>query len=221
MFLPEGFYSDVYQLVDRCNRMIEHNLKDAGTIVDTKFAYDATSRKISVHVGADNVVTLSWDLASIMGFSPRQLTFREERKYKGKVAMDPNRGFNSLYVYCDAAEAIPVGDIKAPLPRVVDAAGNFGDLIYRLYTKPHYVPVSRKDFNTVKIDIRGVQCHLSSVKSSQHYTFVEAVIRTSYHMRKQFCCDSSRALYENYYTILIERGKNSRSAGYECCLRDD
>ena len=58
-----------------------------------------------------------------MGFSPRQFTFREERKHKGKVAMDPNKGINSLHVYCDAAEAIPVGDIKAPLLRVVDAAG--------------------------------------------------------------------------------------------------
>ena len=67
MFLPEGFYSDGYQLIDRCNRMIERNLKDAGTIVDTKFTYDATSRKISVHVGVDNVITLSSDLASIMG----------------------------------------------------------------------------------------------------------------------------------------------------------
>ena len=37
LFLPEGFYSDGYQLVDRCNRMIESNLKDPGTIVDTKF----------------------------------------------------------------------------------------------------------------------------------------------------------------------------------------
>ena len=68
LFLPEGFYSDVYQFVDRCNRMIERHLKDAGAIVDTKFAYDATLRKISVHVGADNVVTLSSDMASIMGF---------------------------------------------------------------------------------------------------------------------------------------------------------
>ena len=105
--------------------MIERNLKDAGTIVDTKFAYDSTSRKISVHVGADNVITLSSDLASIMGFSPRQLTFREERKHKGKVAMNPNRGVNSLYVYYDSAEAIPIGDIQAPLLRVVDAAEIF------------------------------------------------------------------------------------------------
>ena len=68
MFLPEGLYSDGYQLVGRCNRMIEHILKDAGTIVDTKFPYDATSRKISVLVRADNEVTLSSDLARIMGF---------------------------------------------------------------------------------------------------------------------------------------------------------
>ena len=136
MFLPEDFYSDGYQLVDRCNRMIERKLKDAGTIVDTKFTYDATSRKISVHLGTDNVVKLTSDLASIMGFSPRQLTFREERKHKKKDAMNPYRGFNRLYIYCDAAEAIPVGDIKALLLRVVDAAGNFSDLIHRLYTTP-------------------------------------------------------------------------------------
>ena len=94
-----------------------------------------------------------------MGFSPRQLTFREERKYKGKVAMNPNRGINSVYVYCDAAEAIPVSDIKAPLLRVIDAAGNFGDLIQRLNTTPHYVPVSRKEFNTVEIDIMNDTRH--------------------------------------------------------------
>ena len=88
MFLPEGFYSDIHQLVDRCDRMIERNLNDAGTIVNTKFAYDATSSKISVHVGTDNVVTMSSELASIMGFSPRQENTREERKYKGRVAMD-------------------------------------------------------------------------------------------------------------------------------------
>ena len=171
MFLSEGFYADVYQLVDRCNRMIEGNLQDAGTIVDTKFAYDATSRKVSVHVGADNVVTLSSDLARIMGFSPRQLTFRDERKYKGKVAMDPNKGFNSLYVYCDAAE---VGDIKAPLLRVVDATENFGDLIHILYATPQYDPVSTKEFNTVEIDIRddsgrSVPFEFGKVVATRHF----------------------------------------------------
>ena len=125
LFHPEGFYSDGYQLTDRCNRLAERNRNDPWTIVDTKFVYDAASRKISVHAVADNIITLSSDLVSIMGFSRRQLTLREERKHKGKVPMNPWRGFNSLYVYCDADEAKPVGDVKAPLLRVVDAAGNF------------------------------------------------------------------------------------------------
>ena len=38
-------YFDGYELIDRCNRMIERNLKDARTMVDTKFAYDASLRK--------------------------------------------------------------------------------------------------------------------------------------------------------------------------------
>ena len=63
--------------------MTERSIKDVRTIADTKFAYAATLRKISLHAGADNVVTLISDLASIMVFSPRQLTFVEERKYKG------------------------------------------------------------------------------------------------------------------------------------------
>ena len=40
MFLPEGFYSDVYQLVDGCNRMIGRYLKDAETIVDSVMGTD-------------------------------------------------------------------------------------------------------------------------------------------------------------------------------------
>ena len=164
--------------------MIERNLKDAGTIVVTKFAHDSTSRKISAHVGSDNVITLSSDRASIVGFSPRQLTFRAERKHKGKVAMDPNRGFNILYVYRDTAEAIPVGDMKSPIQRVVDAVGNVGDLIHRLYTTPQYVPVSKKEFSTLEIDTRDdigrpVPFEFGKVVATLH--FRKAVISTSYH----------------------------------------
>ena len=88
--------------------------------------------------------------------------------------MDPYRGFNSLYVYCDAAEAIPMGDIKAPLLRVVDAAGNFSDVIHRLCTTPQYVPVSRKQFNTVEIDItddtgRPVPFEIGKVVATLHF----------------------------------------------------
>ena len=68
------------------------------------------------------------------------------------MAADLTCAFNSLYVYYDAAEAITDGDTKAPLHRVVDGSGNFGDTIQRLYTTPQYVPVSKKEFHIVEID---------------------------------------------------------------------
>ena len=150
MFLPEGFYSDEYQLMDRCNGMIERNLKDAGTIVDTKFTYDATSRKISVHVGADNVVTLSSDLASIMGFHLGSWPLTKKECTWGKSLW--TRTEDSI-VYTSIAMWLKQYQ-WAPLLRVVDAVGNFGDTIHRLYMTPQYVPVSKKEFNTVEIDIR-------------------------------------------------------------------
>ena len=52
-------YVSSRKLLFRWISTIERNLKDAGTIVDTKFVYDVTARKISVHVGAGNVVTFS------------------------------------------------------------------------------------------------------------------------------------------------------------------
>ena len=76
------------------------------------------------------------------------------KKKENDVISYDFRGLNCPYVYCDAAEVIPVGDIKAPLLRVIDVAGKFSDLIHGLYTTSQYVPVSKKEFNTVEIDIR-------------------------------------------------------------------
>ena len=120
--------------------------------------------------------------------------------------MNPYRGFNSLYVYCDAAEAIPVGDIKATLLRVVDAAGNFCDLIHKLYTTPQYVPVSRKEFNTVEIDIRNdtgcpVPLAFGKVVATLHFRRS----RNSYFVSSWG--NSFAAMLAERYTKTIIRGK--------------
>ena len=82
-----------------------------------------------------------------LAFTKEQHTF-EEDDFKSSMAADPNCWFNSFYVYCDAAEANTVGDTKAPLLRVVDRSGNFGDTIHILYTTPQYVQISKKEFHT-------------------------------------------------------------------------
>src|SRR2546425_11711326 len=47
-----------------------------------------------------------------------------------------------------------VGNIKAPLLRVVDSGGAAGDVVTRYYERPRYIPIQKKSFDTVQIIIR-------------------------------------------------------------------
>ena len=60
----------------------------------------------------------------------------------------------SLYVYCDLVKAQLIGDTQVPLLRIVPIEGHHGDLITRTYQSPQYLPVSRKVFESVEIDIK-------------------------------------------------------------------
>ena len=51
-------------------------------------------------------------------------------------------------------EHIPVGDVVAPLLRVIGVTGKQGDTVRKTYDKPMYVPVRMKNFDSIEIDIR-------------------------------------------------------------------
>ena len=70
---------------------------------------------------------------------------------------DLRAGFECLYVYCDICELQPVGDVLAPLLRVVNVQGNYSDVVDRIYDTPHYVPVLKKQFGSIEIEIKTDQ----------------------------------------------------------------
>ena len=69
-------------------------------------------------------------------------------------AYDVNAGINSLYVYCDILEHVPVGDTKAPLLRIVNAGGSSHEVVHLAFDKPRYSPLQKKNFDSIEIDIR-------------------------------------------------------------------
>jgi hypothetical protein len=73
---------------------------------------------------------------------------------RGEFSCDLQTSIHALYVYCDLLEYIHVGDIKAPLLRVVDSGGENSDVITRYYERPRYIPVQKKSFDTIEIVIR-------------------------------------------------------------------
>ena len=74
----------------------------------------------------------------------------------GMIGQDkPGLRLNPLlgYVYCDLIEPVVVGDTKVPLLRTVIIDGSANQLINHIYTTPIYVPLQRKNFSTVEINI--------------------------------------------------------------------
>jgi hypothetical protein len=70
-------------------------------------------------------------------------------------AFDVNRRLNLLYVYCDVATHTIVGDTKTPLLRTCNVTGKHGEFVRHTYVQTHYVPVGRREFDSVEIAINN------------------------------------------------------------------
>lgn len=82
----------------------------------------------------------------------RDWTFTHIPKYRADVA----RGQYNLYVYSDLVFPQLVGDTYAPLLRVVPVQEKeYGDIVHQTFQTLQYIPVSKRNFDTIEIDIRN------------------------------------------------------------------
>ena len=59
----------------------------------------------------------------------------------------------TLYVYCDVLEHVVVGDVMAPLLRLVNMKVTQSHAVHQIMNPPLFVPVQRKNFDTIEINI--------------------------------------------------------------------
>ena len=121
------------------------------------FSYNQFEKKVRLELLPFTEVILSEDLKQILGFpsSTRLHNLSSTRKVVDssvEINLDSNR--QTFYIYCDILESVPVGDTVAPLLRTIDVEGVRGAMIHRNFEQPRYLPIQKKNFGTVKIDIR-------------------------------------------------------------------
>ena len=172
---PPGHYDSPDALVKQINATIASKESKKNLI---RFSYNEISKKITITFGPDaklpTVLVMSKMFAELAGFSLADvksvLSEHEEkgkeddnwwkikgtanRSITGSNVCDLQRGFYSLFVYCDVVEHVVVGDVKAPLLRTVNITGKEGLTVNRIFQTVQYVPVQRKQFSTIEIDIR-------------------------------------------------------------------
>ena len=113
-------------------------------------------------------VTRFWDM--IYFFTSKKIKFRLSRGYGEALGLEPNvwlsgkgqskyqpdinRGFHSLYIYCNIVDSQIVGDVYAPLLRTVAIKGNRGQVVNETFNQIHYVPVNTDEVSTIEINIK-------------------------------------------------------------------
>ena len=98
-------------------------------------------------------VEFSQDLAHLLGYSP-ELRYTNRHSRVSKLVPDLRGRIHSVYVYCDILEHVPVGNTKAPLLRIVNTDVKSIGNIHRVFNPLLYVPLQKKTFNTIEIDMR-------------------------------------------------------------------
>jgi len=97
-------------------------------------------------------------LATILGVgvnqNPLRLKDDDTLKWISANVSDITLGINYIVLYCDLLEHVLVGDTKVPLLRIFDAKGNNGEMLHHSYDEPRYIPLQKKNVNSIEMDLR-------------------------------------------------------------------
>jgi len=145
--VQSGYYSTVEELL----RALKKGMTDKVVRDSVNFTYNKVSRRVTIDIKNGYKIYFTKALASILGFKPDTFISKQTR---AENTADLERTMHFLYVYSDVVQSQIVGNSQVPLIRIVPAEGKEGDHITTRFTSPQYLPVSKKQFETIEIDIK-------------------------------------------------------------------
>ena len=178
IYLKGGYYNTMEELVQVLNqaavRAFQYTRGYSGNVNPISppvFDYIPNAKTIRITLLAGMYVQFPPELEIILGLSPEQNPIGNETSQTlaiaGDHSCDLQAGIHALYVYCDLLQYTHVGNIKAPLLRVVNSGGEAGDVVTRYYERPRYIPLQKKNFDSIQIIIRddlGEKIHFENGK---------------------------------------------------------
>ncbi len=155
--IPSGYYEDGSAFEISLNHLLDVVF---GPIDDcnVKLVYNEAIGRFSLSVQSTgrHIFVMSEELQRYLGFDLKSIAVgKQSLSVIADEAFDANCGLNLMYVYCDVASHTIVGDTKTPLLRVCNVTGKHGEFVRLAYAQPHYVPVGRREFDSIEIAINN------------------------------------------------------------------
>ena len=173
---PEGGFPEYPQY--RGNVYLINGVRRVHPGIYPKLDYEQITKKVRFYLAGSTGIEFTPVLANILGLGKHQnplINYSPSFSLKeyGERVCDIAAGINSLYVYCDVLEHVPVGDTKAPLLRIVEAKASTHEVIHMIYDKPRYLPLQKKNFDSIEIDIRNCFGEKISFENGQVVVILE------------------------------------------------
>ena len=119
---------------------------------DVVLSHDDTAKKVIDKCGRRVIVKLQGDIARMFGFL-NDTTIRSSDE-KGFTLALPETGNQYFYIYTDIIKSQYHGDVVVPVLRTVTIKGELGSHVSKTFERPHNVPLTKKIFDTISINIR-------------------------------------------------------------------
>ena len=127
-------------------------LYNVSNLTDVVLSYDDTSKRVTVKCGRHVVVKLREDIARMFGFLDDTTIRASDEKVFTLVLSKPGNQY--FYFYTDIIKSQYHGDVVVPVPHTVTVKGKHGSYVSKNFRRPHYVPLNKKIFDTISINIR-------------------------------------------------------------------
>ena len=142
--LKPGFYPNGQSLCKALTDMTQDNVT---------FQWLPHEFRVRLTFARAGAIVLSDVLSKMLGLD--KMTEGDEGIHvHGKTVWDTKRDLHALYVYCSIMEHQLVGDVSAPLLRVLPIRGNHGQTLSRTFQNIHYMPAKMGHVQNIEIDIR-------------------------------------------------------------------
>jgi len=176
----------------------ETNRKDLRAV----FRFDDVLRKIRLNVSGSEGEVFYMSERFKDFFGCKNVGPYPNGVYDAENTFNVNDISHLMYVYCDIASFTPVGHVIAPLLRVCSVSGKYGDTVRTIFTHPQYVPVARREIETVEININN------ELGKPMPFVFGKSVVTLHFRrrqslvfiMKKPYCCEASKHMFDQYYS---------------------
>ncbi len=107
--------------------------------------------KVFLEVPPESELTLGRGLADMLGFVNNHF---KSGKYTSDYPLELDGGITEIFVYSDLIESHHVGDVHAPLLRIIPCVNERNDQIVKHYEKTIYFPLRKHYVDTIEIELR-------------------------------------------------------------------